>query len=47
MYNLTTKGRKLDLPVDIQCQLFDRPAMPIVLYISEIWKYGDTQVSSY
>ena len=38
--NLTSKARKLDLPVDIyiQCELFDRLVMPILLYNgSETW----------
>ena len=30
MFNLTAKARKLDLPVDIQCELFDKPVMPIL-----------------
>ena len=39
MFNLTTKARKLDLPIDIQCELFDQLIMPILLYGSEIWGF--------
>ena len=36
MFKLTTKARKLDLPIDIQCELFDQLIMPILLYGCEI-----------
>ena len=36
MFNLTTKARKLDLHVDMQCEMFDQLLMPIMLYGSEI-----------
>ena len=39
MFNLTTKARKLDLPIDIQCELFDQLIMPILLYGCEIWGF--------
>ena len=34
-------ARKLQLPIDIQCQLFDHLVLPILLYGSEIWGYED------
>ncbi len=39
MFNLVTKSRKLCLPVDIQCELFDQLVLPILLYGSEIWGF--------
>ena len=39
MFNLTTKARKLDLHIDIQCELFDQLIMPILLYGCEIWGF--------
>ena len=30
---------KLDLPVDIQCELFDQLVMPISLYGSKVWGF--------
>ena len=39
MFNLTTKARKLDLPTDIHCALFDQLVMPILLYGCEIWGF--------
>ena len=37
MYNLIAKAKKLYLPVDIQCELFDQLVTPILLYGSETW----------
>ena len=34
----------LNLPVDIQLDLFDKLATPILLYGSEIWLYENTDV---
>ena len=42
MYSMLTKCKRLALPVDIQCNLFDNLVMPILLYGSEIW--GHTNV---
>ena len=38
MYCMLTKARKLQLPIDIQCQLFDHLVLPILLYM--VVKYG-------
>ncbi len=38
---LLTQARKLQLPIDIQCQLFDHLVLPILLYGSEVWGYKD------
>ena len=39
MFNLTCKARKLCLPLDIQCELFDQLVVPILLYGSEVWGF--------
>ena len=36
MYAVLQKSRKLQLPVDIQLQLFDSMVAPILLYGSEV-----------
>ncbi len=42
MYSLTGTSRKLDLPVDIQTDLFNTVVVPVVTYGREIW--GDTTI---
>ena len=37
LYCMLTKARKLQLPIDIQCQLFDHLVLPILRYGSEVW----------
>ena len=37
LYCMLTKVRKLQLPIDIQCQLFDHLVLPILIYGSEVW----------
>ena len=39
MYCMLEKARRLRLPIDIQCELFDRLIMPILIYGSEVWGY--------
>ena len=39
MFNLICKAKKLCLPLDIQCALFDQLVVPILLYGSEIWGF--------
>ena len=41
LYCMLKKARKLQLPIDIQCQLFDHLVLPILLYGSEVWGYED------
>ena len=38
-FSLLKKCRKLDLPLDIKLDLFDKCIMPILLYGSEIWSF--------
>ena len=37
MFGLIRRSRKLDLPVDITLDLFDKCIAPILLYGSEVW----------
>ena len=37
LYCMLAKARKLQLPIDIQCQLFDNLVLPVLLYGSEVW----------
>ena len=39
MFNLLNKVRKLELPIDIICDLFEKVIVPIALYGSEIWGF--------
>jgi len=39
MYGLISKARKLQLPIDIQCELFNQIVLPILLYGSEVWGF--------
>ena len=39
MYSMLNKIYHLDLPVDIQIELFDQLVLPILLYGSEIWGF--------
>lgn len=44
MYALITKARNLNLPIDIQLQLFDTLVVPILLYGCEIWGYENNAI---
>ena len=44
MFYLISKARRLDLPIDIQLQLFDSTVLPILLYGCEIWGYSNVSV---
>ena len=39
-FSLLVKANKLELPIDIQCNLFEKLVFPIMLYGCEIW--GDS-----
>ena len=41
LFSLLSKGRKLQLPNDILCHLFDTCITPILLYGSEIWGFSN------
>ena len=39
MFSLLVKARRLSLPIDIQCELFDKIVLPVLLYGCEIWGF--------
>jgi len=39
MFSLIAKSRKLQLPIDVQLELFDATVLPILLYGSEVWGF--------
>lgn len=41
MFSLISKARKLELPIDIQLELFDQLVGPILLYGCEIWGFDN------
>ena len=44
MFSMLRKFRKLQLPIDLQLQLFDSMVVPILLYSSEIIGFGNSDV---
>ena len=41
MYSLISKSRRLNLPIDIQLDSYDKTVLPILLYRCEIWGYSN------
>ena len=41
MYSLLTKSRRLCLPIDITCDLFDKTVLPVLTYSCETWGCGN------
>ena len=41
MFSLVTKSRRLQLPVDLQLELFDKTVLPVLLYGCEVWYFTD------
>ena len=39
MFSVVAKVKKLNLPVDIACDLFDKLVVPVALYGSEVWGF--------
>ena len=37
MFNFVCKATTLNLPIDLQLELFDLMVLPIMLYGSEVW----------
>ena len=37
MFSMLTKARRLQLPVDIQIELFEKTVLPVLLYGCEVW----------
>ncbi|MES9881062.1 MAG: reverse transcriptase domain-containing protein [Sedimenticola sp.] len=44
MYSLLKKSRSLNLPIDMQIELFDKMVKPILLYGSEIWGFANNDI---
>ena len=44
MFSLLRKRRQLQLPIDIQLQLFDVLVMPVLLYGCEVWAHEGTDI---
>ena len=40
-FSMLIKCRKLELPIDIQCKLFESMVIPVILYGCEIWGFQD------
>ena len=43
-FSLLINTRKFCLPIDIQCDMFEKVAFPIVLYGSEVWGFSCTEI---
>ena len=43
-FSMLIKCRKLELPIDIQCKLFESMVIPVVLYGCEIWGFQDIKM---
>ena len=44
MFSLLRRSRQLDLPLDIQLQLFDTLIMPILTYGCKVWGFGNLNI---
>ena len=44
MFSLLKKSRVLNLPIDLQLDLFDKLVTPILLYGSGIWAYENNDI---
>ena len=44
MYSLIRNSNRLNLPLDIQIDLFNKTFKPILLYGAEIWGFGNLDV---
>ena len=43
MFSLITKSRRLDVPIDITLDLFDKLVLPILIYGCEVWGNSNLQ----
>ena len=43
-FSLLINARKLCLPIDIQCDMFEKVVYPILLYGSEVWAFSYTEM---
>ena len=44
MFSLLTKSQVLELPIDIQLDLFEKTVVPILLYGSEVWGFENMKI---
>ena len=44
MFALLNKSKELDLPIDLQLELFDSLILPILLYGCEVWGYENVLI---
>ena len=44
LYSLLRKARTLNLPIDLQIDMFNKVIKPILLYGCEVWGYGNLDV---
>ena len=44
MFALLKKSKELDLPIDLQLELFDSLILPILLYGCEVWGYENVLI---
>ena len=44
MYSILSKGRALNLSLDIMLDLFDKMICPVLLYASKVWGPGNNAV---
>ena len=44
MFGLLRKIRELNLPIEIQIELFDKTIKPILLYSCELWGMGNLDI---
>ena len=46
MFAPLSKGRVLNLPVDVMLELFDKTVLPIMFYGCEIWGFGNNMLET-
>ena len=44
MFSLITKTRRLDVPIDITLDLFDKLVLPILIYGTEVWSHSNLKL---
>ena len=44
MFVILKKSKELDLPIDLQLELFDSLILPILLYGCEVWGYENVLI---
>ena len=45
MFSLLSKCQSFSVPLDLQCEIFDKLVVPILLYGSEVWGFGSNAVA--